>query len=66
MLGAENMGLVIILCLFIIASVLGALLAKSVEKYKGRKLRYGEIEFYVGIPIGIAVLLLIFVMNTMK
>ncbi len=60
------MGLLLIFGLLTIASILGALLAKMVEKHRQKKLGMGEIQFYVGIPIGIVILIWIFLMETMK
>lgn len=60
------MGFFILLGSFIIAGILGALLVKTVEKHRQEKLGIGEIKFYVGIPIGIVVLIWIFIVETTK
>ena len=60
------MGFILEVGALIIASFLGVLLVKAVEKHRQEKLGMGEIEFYVAIPIGIVILIEIFIMNVMK
>ena len=57
------MGLILEIGALIIAGILGALLVKVVEKHRQEKLGIGEIQFYVAIPVGIVILIEIFLMN---
>ena len=60
------MGFILEVGVLIIAVILGVLLVKAVENHRQEKLGMGEIKFYVGIPVGIVILIEIFVMNIMK
>lgn len=50
----------------VLGACIGALLVKGVEKRKGRELMVNEIKFYVGIPVGIIILIEIAVMSIIR
>lgn len=62
----EFMGFILEVGALIIASFLGVLLVKAVEKHRQEKLGMGEIKFYVAIPIGIVILIELFIMSIVK
>lgn len=50
----------------ILGVFLGVLLVKYIEKQRQEKLMMGELKFYIGLPIGILMLLSICIMLNMK
>lgn len=50
----------------ILGVYLGILLVKYVEKQRQEKLMMGELKFYIGLPIGVLMLISICIMSNMK
>lgn len=50
----------------ILGVFLGVLLVKHIEKQRQEKLMMGELKFYIGLPIGILMLISICIMLNMK
>ncbi len=57
---------ILILGPIIIGAFLGVLLVKYIEKQRQEKLMMGELKFYIGLPIGILMLISICIMLNMK
>ncbi len=50
----------------ILGAFLGVLLVKYIEKQRQEKLMMGELKFYIGLPIGVLMLISICIMLNMK
>lgn len=50
----------------LLGSFLGVLLVKAVEKHRQEKLGIGELKFYIGVPVGILMLISICILMSMK
>lgn len=50
----------------ILGAFLGVLLVKYIEKKRQEKLMMGELKFYIGLPIGVLMLISICIMLNMK
>ena len=50
----------------ILGAYLGVLLVKYIEKQRQEKLMMGELKFYIGLPIGVLMLISICIMLNMK
>ena len=50
----------------ILGVFLGVLLVKYIEKQRQEKLMMGELKFYIGLPIGVLMLISICIMLNMK